>query len=126
MNHFAFDWGDVLENKPAMWELARSLSAAGFPVSIISWCGSADGPKSEAGRRRISASGIPWQHIVGFGNAPEVTLEVAADGGAEFQIGQAKARCMNEIGATAIFDDNPHICRAVTAAGLQAFQVYRP
>lgn len=125
MSHYAFDWGEVLENKPAMWEIARALAAAGHQVSIVSWCGENDGPKSAEGRKRITDSGIPWKYLVGFCAAPEVTLAVNPDGKAEFQIGQAKAQQMALIGATVLFDDNPYICDAVQKAGFQALRVYR-
>lgn len=126
MSHYAFDWGGVLEDRPTTWEIAKSLCREGHAVSIISWCGENDGPKSDEGKRRIAASGIDWKNVVGFCNAPEVTLAVNPDGKAEYQIGQAKARIAKEIGASALFDDNPYICKAVRDAGLQAFQVFRP
>lgn len=125
MSHYAFDYGGVLEDRPDMWELASALRSAGHQISVISWCGAHDGVNSEAFKKRTAEFGIAWLNIVGFGSAPEVTLAVNADGRAEYQIGQAKARHMKAMGASALFDDNPWICRAVQHAGLKAYQVFR-
>jgi hypothetical protein len=45
------------------------------------------------------------------------------DGEVERQVGRMKADVMRKIGAEILFDDNPHIVRAVRAEGLRAFQV---
>lgn len=124
MSHYAFDWGGVLENSPETWDVARSLLSQGHQISIISWCGEHDGARGEAAKQKIERSKLVFDHIIGFGSAPEVTLAINPDGKAEFQIGQAKARHMRAIGAIALFDDNPYICEAVRGAGLQAFRVY--
>ena len=108
-----------------MWDMARAFNAQGIKVSIISWCGPNDGPLSADGKRRIAECGFQWEQIIGFSNAPEVTLAITSDGKAEYQIGLAKARYAKQIGATILFDDNPYICRAVKDVHLQSFQVYR-
>lgn len=117
--HIAFDYGGVLENKPFIMEMARLLASGGGKVSVIS----AVGNEAEFGPRtkHCESSGIPWFAIRCF-IFPGI---IQPDGVLEYAIGKAKVEIMRELECQMLFDDNPHICRAVRDAGLQAFQVYR-
>jgi hypothetical protein len=104
----AFDYGGVLEVNPTLRELGKSLLVAN-EVHIIS----AVHPKDEARiRADIESWGIEWSgvHFVHFTKKP--VPQVA------YEVGKKKARVMEQIGASMLFDDNPHICRALKDEGL--------
>lgn len=126
-DHIAFDWGGVLSDRPTMWWLADNLSFCGIKVSIISWCGPNDAVRSEEGKIRLADSGIPWANIIGFDQYGSEDGIIIPSGAPryDYMVGIGKVRHMREIGATAIFDDNPWVVRAVQDSGLQAFQVIR-
>ena len=126
-DHIAFDWGNVLSDYELLWQMAMSFSSHGCKVSVISWCGPNDAVNSEDGKRRLKESGIPWSHIIGFdAYGPKEGIVIpSGEPSYDYMVGIGKVRHMRRIGATAIFDDNRHVCRAVRDSGLLALQIWR-
>ena len=75
----------------------------------------------------MAESGLPWAHVIAFdayGSDEGVNIPSGVPR-FDYMVGIGKVRQMWAIGATAIFDDNPFVVRAVQNSGLQALQVIR-
>ena len=114
---FAFDYNGTTQKYAVLREMARLLIKANHECHIISAIGNSGA--EAACRDDINSWGIAWTgiHFVLFPRPLEV------GGVVEYEIGQLKANVMRAVGAAALYDDNPYICRAVRDAGFLAFQV---
>ena len=112
----AMDFNGCLRSLVILRDLAKGMLAKGFEVHVISAVGRGD-PHLVEYRQEIDGWNIPFTvvHFVEFDGTP--TPDVA------YRVGMQKVDVMRDIGASVLFDDNPHICRAVRDVGLLACQV---
>lgn len=111
----AFDLHGVLDAQLHMRDLAAALAGDGHEAHVI--CAVATGDGVEKYRAKVAGLGIAFAgvHFVEFAGAPVPAVA--------YRVGEMKAAVMRQVGATLLFDDNPHICRAVRHAGLTACYV---
>lgn len=101
------DYFGSLRDRPGLRKLAAYLTGAGVPVHVISAVAVTDAG-ADAYAREIASWGIAFAavHFVRFADVPD------------YEVGLLKVAKMREIGATALWDDNPGIVRAVRDSGL--------
>lgn len=113
----AFDFHGSLGSLPTLRRLCREMAHGGHQCHLISALGM-DDPNEAKYRELIPSWGIAFAgiHFVRFSGTP--TPDVA------YKVGLLKVDVMKRIDATILFDDNPHICRAVKDSGLLACRLY--